>query len=163
MLNQKKTIPIVIVIAIIVVASVVYFYKAPTSDDFRTEWVVSGPFAISQPTYKLGENIFLSVHGLKPDETGNILIIQPNGVTWVTIPFNGTLKSDFNYYNKPDTNVAKKIFKPEDLVGTWKVIFQGASYEPISFEILNEFVKGAEKDIVSIETNATEKIGPEQK
>ena len=155
---MKKAVTIVIGIVIIAaIAITVYFYEGhKPSDEIKSYWIISGPFAIDKSKYRLGENFFLSVHGLKPNESGNILIIQPNGEIWTTIPFNGSLKSDFNYYNKPDTSSIKKIFKPEDLVGTWKVVFQGVDYEPLSFEILNEFIEGTENDIVPIpHTNKT--------
>jgi len=163
---KKKTVPIVV--GILVVASIVsaiYFYeeKKP-SDDIKSQWISSGPFAIDKSRYKIGENIFLSVHGLKPEEAGNIVVLSPKGVTWTDVPFNGTLKSDFNYYFKPETSKVLKIYNPEDLVGTWKVIFQGLTYKPLSFEIVNEFLPGAESDIKPIPiTNSSEPIGPSQK
>jgi len=157
-LKQKKAIPFVVGMVIAaVIATTIYFYEGDkSSDEIKSQWISSGPFAIDKPQYKLGETLFLSVHGLKPNEAGNILIIRPNDKIWTAIPFNGSLKSDFNYYDKPDISTIKKIFKPEDLVGIWKVVFQGVTYEPISFEIVNEFVEGAEGDIVPIQiTNKT--------
>lgn len=151
-MKQKRAIPLVVGIVIVAaIAIAVYFYEgSKSSDEIKSQWISSGPFAIDKPQYRLGESFFLSVHGLKPNEAGNILIVQPNGEIWIAIPFNGSLKSDFNFYEKPDTSAIKKIFEPEDLVGIWKVVFQGVTYEPISFEIVNEFVEGAEGDIVSI-------------
>jgi len=157
-MKQKKTIPIIVGIVIIAaIAIAIYFYEGHRpSDEIKSQWISSGPFAIDKSQYKLGEDFFLSVHGLKPNEAGNILIIRPNGEIWTAIPFNGSLKSDFNYYDKPDTSAIKKIFGPEDLVGTWEVVFQGVTYEPLSFEIVNEFIEGAEGDIVPIpHTNKT--------
>ena len=164
MMKQKKIILIVIgIVSVAIIASTIYFYEVrKPSDEFQTQWSTSGPFAIDKSKYRLGEDFFLSVHGLKPNEAGNILIIQPNGEIWTAIPFNGSLKSDFSYYNKPDTSTIKKIFKPEDLVGTWKVVFQGVTYEPLSFEIVNEFLPGAESDIVPINPNETKTVGPPQ-
>ena len=104
----------------------------------------------------------MTVHELKPNEAGNILIVRPNGDIWTTIPFNGTLKNTFNYYFKPDTSKALKIYGPEDLVGTWKVIFQGLTYEPLSFEIINEFIPGTESDITPIPHPNETKVGPMQ-
>lgn len=149
---MKKAVTIVIGIVIIAaIAITIYFYEGhKPSDEIKSHWIISGPFAIDKSQYKLGENFFISVHGLKPNEAGNILIIQPSGEIWTTIPFNGSLKSDFNYYNKPDTSSIKKIFKPEDLVGTWQVVFQGVTYKPLSFEIINEFIPGEEHDIVPL-------------
>jgi len=155
-LKQKKIIPIIVIVVTSIVSAIYFYNVQKSSDEIKSQWIISGPFAIDKPKYKLGENVFLSVHGLKPNEAGNILIVRPNGDMWTTIPFNGTLKSDFNYYFKPDTSTALKIYGPEDLVGTWKVIFQGLTYEPLSFEIINEFIPGGEADIVPIpRTNET--------
>jgi len=164
-LKNNKT--VLIVVGILVAAAIVsaiYFYEErKSSDEIKSQWISSGPFAIDKPQYKIGENIFLSVHGLKPNEVGNIIIVTPTGSEWTTIPFNGTLKSDFNYYFKPETSRILKIFNPEDLVGTWRIIFQGLTYEPLSFEIVNEFLHGAESDIKPIpRPNETETIGPMQ-
>jgi len=163
-LAQKKIVlAIGGIIAIAIIASVIYFNEEPDSDEIKSQWISSGPFAIDKPRYKIGENIFMSVHDLKPDEVGNIIILSPKGVTWTDVPFNGTLKSDFNYYFKPETSKVLKIYNPEDLVGTWKVIFQGLTYEPLSFEIINEFLPGAESDIKPIPiTNSSETVRPPQ-
>ena len=95
-MKQKKVIPIVVGIAIAAAISIaIYFYDGQeSSDETKSRWIISGPFAINKSQYKLGENFFLTVHGLKPDEAGNILIMQPNGDVWTTIPFNGSLKSE---------------------------------------------------------------------
>ena len=157
-LKKKIVIPIIIVaIVISVIISASYFYKKPSNDTF-TNWVISGPFAIDKAKYRLGENIFISVHGLKPGEIGNMIFIRPGEKTWTTIPFNGTAKTDFNYYLKPDTSAALGIYKAEDLVGQWRVVFQGVKHDPIHFEFINEFIPGGEADLVPINHNATETI-----
>jgi len=155
---------VVAIIAVVVIIGTIYSYGGQkTTDNIKSHWISSGPFAIDKSQYKIGEDVFLSVHGLKPEEAGNIVVLSPKGVTWTDVPFNGTLKSDFNYYFKPETSRVLKIYNPEDLVGTWKVIFQGLTYEPLSFEIVNEFLPGAESDIKPIPiTNSSEPIGPSQ-
>ena len=149
-MKQKKAIPIIVIVVAAIVSTIYFYDIQKSSDENKSQWIISGPFAIDKPRYKLGENVFLTVNGLKPNEAGNILIMRPNGDMWTAIPFNGTLKSSFNYYFKPDTSTALKIYGQEDLVGTWKVIFQGLTYEPLSFEIINEFIPGGESDIVPI-------------
>lgn len=159
---MNKNIIISIIIAVIIaggIASSSYFYHKPS--DQGNQWMVSGPFAINKPVYKLGETIFISVHGLKPGEVGNMLFIRPGEKTWKIIPFNGTSKSDFNYYVKPDTNANTGIYKAEDLVGEWRVVFEGVKYEPINFEFTNEFIEGGQVDLVTI--NRTTTIGPGEK
>jgi len=152
-LVQKKIIPIIVgVIIVVAIVSVIYFNDIKNPDETKSQWISSGPFAISKSQYKLGENVFMTVHGLKPIENGQIVFILPSGKPYVTIPFNGTLKTDFNYYFKPDTSAQLKIYSPQDLVGTWRVVFQGVAYKPISFEFINEFMPGEENDIVPIPT-----------
>lgn len=163
MAQKKIVLAIGVIISVAIIASVIYFNEEPDSDEIKSQWISSGPFAIDKPRYKIGENIFLSVHDLKPDEVGNIIILSPKGVTWTDVPFNGTLKNDFNYYFKPETSKVLKIYNPEDLIGTWRVVFQGLTYEPLSFEIINEFLPGAESDIKPIPiTNSSETVGPPQ-
>lgn len=165
-MSQKKIISVIGgIIAVAIIAGVIYFNAEQDSDDeIKSRWISSGPFAIDKSQYKIGENIFLSVHGLKPNEVGNIIILSPHDVTWTAVPFNGTLKTDFNYYFKPETSRALKIYNPEDLVGTWSVVFQGLTYDPLSFEIVNEFLPGAESDIQPIPiANSSKTIGPTQR
>ncbi|MBI5377580.1 MAG: hypothetical protein HZA82_03050 [Thaumarchaeota archaeon] len=159
---MKRNIMISIIIVIVIaggIASSSYFYHKPSEQG--NQWMVSGPFAINKPVYKLGEDIFISVNGLKPGEVGNMLIIRPGEKTWKIIPFNGTSKSDFNYYVKPDTSANAGIYKAEDLVGKWRVVFEGVKYEPIHFEYINEFIEGGQVDLVTINRTAT--IGPTEK
>ena len=166
-MKSKKIISLIIgIVVVAAVSSGVYFYhaKQKNEDDIKSHWIVSGPFAVDKARYKLGESVFLSVNGLKPNEAGDIVFLLPNGKVWATIPFNGTLKSNFNYYFKPDTSARLEIYEPEDLVGTWKVVFQGVSYNSLSFDLVHEYILGAEKDIVPIpRPNATQTIGPTQK
>jgi hypothetical protein len=142
-LNQKKIIPIIVgVIAVVIVVSVVSFYLAQKSHDSNTQWIVSGPFAISKPQYRLGENVFMTVNNLQPNEIGNIWIVTPQNKTFVMIPFNGTAKDHFNYYFKPDTSKGLGISTTQELIGEWQVIFDLVKYDPLSFEILNETLPG---------------------
>ena len=164
-MKQKKIISIIVVVAVIAaISAAVYFYQTKQKDDYdlKSHWVISGPFAIDKPKYKLGEDVFLTVHGLKPNEAGNIIFMIPDGRVWTEIPFNGTLKTDFSYYFKPDTSSHLKILSPDELVGTWNAVFQGVPYASISFEFTHEFIKGAEKDIVPLNPNETKAIGPTQ-
>lgn len=141
------------IIAIVAIAGVIYYYNVQTSppEDMRTQWISSGPFAIDKPKYKLGENIFLVVTNLQPDEAGAISFVRPNGVSYTDIPFNGTLKDHFTYYFTPTTSAFRDIYKPEQLVGTWTVIFHGVAYPPLKFEIENKYIKGGEANVPPIQ------------
>ena len=138
-LKQKKIIPVIIAI-IAAVAIVSAFYFIEIKEPREIQWISSGPFSIDKSQYKLGENIFLTVHGLNPDEVGNIIFYTPEGKTWKVIPFNGTAKSSFSQYGKPNTNAQLKILEPRELVGMWKVTFQGTEYPPLTFEIIKHYL-----------------------
>lgn len=116
----------------------------PKKDEFEG-WNRSGPFAINKHQYKLGENIFIAVGGLAPTEAGNMVFVMPNGTTkYISIPFNGTLKSGFNQYFKPDISKNRKICDTAELVGQWTVLFTNTNYPPIKFKIINETLPGEE-------------------
>lgn len=150
--KEKQIISISIAI-IAAIAGIIYYYNLETSlpEDMKTQWISSGPFAIDKPKYKLGENVFLVVSNLKPDEAGWISFVRPNGPSYADIPFNGTLKDHFTYYFTPTTSAFREIYKPEQLVGTWTVIFHGVAYPPLKFEIENKYIRGGEANVPPLE------------
>ena len=98
--KEEKIISITIaIVAVAVIGSIIYYYntQASPSEDLRSQWISSGPFAIDKPKYKLGENIFMVANNLKPDEVGTISFVRPNGRLYTEIEFNGTLKDHFTY------------------------------------------------------------------
>lgn len=141
-MKHKKIIPIIVgIIAVVIIATALSSYITQSYEP-KSQWIVSGPFAISKPQYKLGENVFMTVNNLKPNEIGNISIVTPQNKTFVMIPFNGTAKDHFNYYFKPDTSKSLGISSTKELVGKWQVMFDLVKYEPLSFELLNETLPG---------------------
>ena len=153
--NKKKTGPLIalIVIAAIIIGGVFYYYNQQKNSEENAQWKnISGPFAINKFQYKLGENIFVIVSDLKPIDAGKIVIIDPKGDTYATIPFNGTLKTGFHYFFKPNTQNFGGILlcNPTDLVGKWGLVFQGVPYKSIKFEVINEWIQGAQAEIKPI-------------
>lgn len=143
------------IIALIIIAGVIpagiYLYneqKVPSSNE---QWNTSGPFAINKNQYKLGENIFMVVTGLKPNDAGQFEIIDPKGGIFSTVQFNGTMKSSFNYFFKPNTERVEKLCKPTDLVGNWTIIFQGVSYKAIPFKVVNDWISGSQAEVKPID------------
>ena len=143
---------IAVIVIIAISASAIYFYnQQKTSGGNNTsQWVTSGPFAITNGTYRLDDNVFMVVTGLKPTDIGNMIVYDPEGGNVTRIPFNGTMKSDFNYFFKPQTNRAEKLCTPQDLVGNWTIVFQGTSYSPIHFQVINEWVQGGQAEVKPI-------------
>ena len=120
-----------------------------TTGDFSPtsrEWLTSGPFQIDKSQYLLGENIFVRITNLAQNEKGQIAFLRPMNEThysvYTTIPFDGAEKNSFNQYFTPDLSRALKICTVDDLVGTWKVVFQKTNYENLSFKILNKTLPG---------------------
>jgi hypothetical protein len=118
-------------------------YTVPPRD-----WQVSGPFEIDRTQYALGENIFLRVRALPPDENGQAAFLRPTNEThytvYFTIPFDSS-KPSFNQYFHPQVSKAKGICTKDYLIGNWTVVFQGTNYPNIKFEIIDLIVPGDEE------------------
>jgi len=110
-----------------------------TSDPAR-----SGPLTILNTKSRLYENIFFTVVGIEKNQTGEILIFAPNGELYKTVRFDGSVKTHFNFYFKPSPSGALKVCTLEELVGVWTAKFVGVNYEPLQFEVINEFLPGGE-------------------
>jgi len=153
--KKKKQLGKIIVLIVIVgiVSAVVYsYYMQEASKGEPWQWVASGPFSINKSEYKLGENIFMIVSDLKPTDVGYINIVDPKGDTYSTIPFNGTMKSSFKQFFKPNTLASLGLCNATSLVGHWKIIFVGVPYKPIPFEIKNEYLPGESEKVNGLDT-----------
>jgi len=148
-----KKIVIPIIIGIIVIGIVLGYSindaikKADIAERGKTIWNTSGPFSLQEYQHRLGEHIFMTVEGLQPYEKGWIRVFMPNGHQYTQISFDGSQKSGFNTYFKPDTQGKSNRCHPDDLVGVWTVVFDGTTHRPIEFEFINEYIIGAEADI----------------
>ncbi len=147
----KKSIVVVSFAAALIIASVVIGYSylqgiTNNEDDPYKVWISSGPFHIREAEYLLGENIFISVGELAPHESGNLLIFLPNGTFYRSFPFDGKDKSSFNVYFTPDLSRLLGICVVEELIGTWKLVFEGTEYKEITFEVIEEYQLGEKED-----------------
>jgi hypothetical protein len=133
-----------LVVAIIFVGPIDVAKPQENEDPFEG-WNRSGPFAINKFEYKLGENIFVVGVDLGPNDVGTMVFVMPNQTTqYTSIQFDGSDKTDFNQYFKPAISKARKICSVNDLVGEWTVVLSGTDYKPITFEFLNETLRGDE-------------------
>ena len=135
-----------VILVIAISAGAIYLYNQKQSDNNTLQGITSGPFSINNGTYRLGENVFMTVNGLMPTDVGKIIIQNPKGGVFTQVPFNGTMKSQFNYFFKPYTLKSEKLCTPQDLVGNWTIVFQGTKYRPIFFKIINQWVPGDQAD-----------------
>ena len=157
---KKITIPVIIGISITLALVLIYASMSITEPIFQDippkktpqienttgvahpDAIVSGPLTITKYQHKISENIFLIVSGLNSNEKGNIRFFMPDGRLYRTLEYDGSFKSDFNSYFKPDTSALRKICEQEELVGIWTVLFDNDAYPPLHFEIMNEHLEG---------------------
>ena len=156
-MKKKFTSIITAGVTVAIAAVLIYFasQEIQKSHDEGFEWITSGPFSVQNYQHRLGENIFVVVYGLAPHEKGTIRVYTPKNIEYINYPFDGSVKSDFNTYFKPDTTGRKDRCGPEDFVGMWTMKFEGVSYTPIQFEFINEFIEGGEADIIDLCKNVT--------
>ena len=112
------------------------------------EWQTSGPFQIDRKQYAIGEKIFLIIGALNADEKGQIAVMRPLNAThysvYLSIPFDGAAKPEFNYYLEPKISKTNGICSVDDIVGEWAVIFRGTDYPNLYFEMTKDVVPGTD-------------------
>ena len=108
------------------------------------EWQTSGPFQIDRKKYALGEKIFIVIEGLPVQEKGEIVVMRPSNSTipYITIPFDGAQKNEFNYYLDPQLARTRGLCSVDDVLGKWSLVFKGTNYSNLNFEIVNKTVPG---------------------
>mgnify|MGYP004003138915 FL=1 len=112
------------------------------------EWIISGPFKIDRSEYLLGEKIFVNIDELNINEKGKVVFLRPINSThyspYHTMPFDG-LGQRNNYYFTPDLSIPQGICNIEELIGNWKVVFQGTKYLDLKFKVIEEIIPGYEE------------------
>ena len=106
------------------------------------EAITSGPFTLTKSQYKIYENIFYIVDGLNENEKGTIRFFVPDGREYRTTSYDGSQKSAFNLYFRPDTSYLTQFCVQEEFVGEWTITFDNNAYPPLKFKILNEHLNG---------------------
>lgn len=139
---------IALVVIMVIIPMGIYFYnQQKVTPENNSHGTTSGPFTIDKEKYRLGDYVFVVVTGLQPTDAGKMIVYDPKGGTFTQVPFNGTLKSDWNYMFKPNTERIEKLCTAKDLIGNWTIVFQGTSYKSIPFQVINEWVQGSEAEI----------------
>ena len=54
-----------------------------------------------------------------------------------SIGFDGS-KARNNYYFTPDLSIARSICNTDELVGNWKVVFEGTKYSDLEFKVIKK-------------------------
>tara|TARA_B110000495_G_C22619196_1_gene369053 strand:+ start:34 stop:594 length:561 start_codon:yes stop_codon:yes gene_type:complete len=117
------------------------------------EWITSGPFKIDRSEYLLGEKIFVNIDELLINEKGKVVFLRPINSThyssYHNMIFDGTGQRN-NYYFTPDLSIISGICNTDDLIGNWKVVFQGTEYSDLKFKVTEEIIPGNEKRYESV-------------
>jgi hypothetical protein len=117
------------------------------------EWITSGPFKIDRSEYLLGEKIFVNIDQLNIDDKGKVIVFRPinstHHVTYHTMPFDGSDQRN-NYYFTPDLAVYGGICSVDEIIGNWKVVFQGTEYSDLQFKVTAEIIPGDEDRYESV-------------
>jgi len=105
---------------------------------------ILGPLQINKGKYLLGENIYIILKDVGPNDKGAIEFYTPGGVLYDTMGFNGMEKDFFKKYFKPQLLKSKSLCEKEDLVGEWTVMFKGYDMAKLHFEMLVDVLPGQE-------------------
>lgn len=142
-----------ITIAMVLMYNMTELDKASTPAEEQTPWNTAGQFAINKHAYKLGEDVFFAGR-LLPDQQVLVRVANPEGGIILERYFSGADRELVKFYFKPDTSSNKGIYSKDQLIGRWMMWFEGINNDEIYFEIIDEFVPGAEKDVVELKRPA---------
>ena len=109
---------------------------------------VLGPLQINKDKYLLGENVYVILKDLRPQDKGTILFMTPKNVVYDEWGFNGEERDYQKKYFKPQLLKSKQLCEKEDLVGEWTVIFKGYSMSKLHFEVLEDTLPNQENQFV---------------
>ena len=109
---------------------------------------VLGPLQINKDKYLLGENVYVILKDLRPQDKGTILFMTPKNVVYDEWGFNGEERDYQKKYFKPQLLKSKQLCEKEDLVGEWTVMFKGYSMSKLHFEVLEDTLPNQENQFV---------------
>jgi hypothetical protein len=160
---MQKSIGISVVVGIIIITAVMIYqfnettWNITSTDEYyekggKVAHVVYpdnpqflGPLQINKDKYLLGENIFVIIKNLQPEDKGVVFFFIPEGKLFYDIPFDGSKNEFKKLYFKPQLLKAKNICDVDQLVGTWTVVFQGYEQFILEFEVVDEFLPNNEQ------------------
>ena len=112
---------------------------------------ILGPLQINKDKYLLGENVFVFIKDLRPQDKGSILFITPGGIIYDEWNFNGSINESQKKYFKPQLLKGKNLCEKEDLVGTWTVMFKDYEMSKLYFEMVPDVLPNQEYQFVECE------------
>ncbi len=103
-----------------------------------------GPLQINKDKYLLGENVYVILKDLRPQDKGTILFLTPENKIYLEWGFDGSNRDFQKKYFKPQLLKSKQLCEKEQLIGEWTVMFKGYDMAKISFEILPDILPNQE-------------------
>ncbi len=114
---------------------------------------VLGPFQINKDKYLLGENVFVSISNLRPQDVGAVQFITPTGIIYDEWGFNGMERESQKKYFKPQLLKSKNICEKEKLIGEWTIMFKGYDEAKIYFEMTPNILPNMEYQFENCEVS----------
>ena len=96
---------------------------------------ILGPLQINKDKYLLGENVYVIIRDLRPQDKGSIQFFTPGGILYDEMGFNGENRDFQKKYFKPSLLKSKNLCEKEQLIGQWTVMFKDFEMSKIHFEI----------------------------
>ena len=125
-------------------------------DQLPVNYQTIGPLTIDKDKYVLGENVFgyLNLH---PLEVGDVTFYRPDGKSYYSINFNGSLEPSPKFYFRPNLEYATDMCTAKDIIGTWTIIITGKTLtddkmdltlesKEMEFKFLDKMLPGRELD-----------------
>ena len=107
-----------------------------------------GPLQINKDKYLLGENVYVILKDLRPQDKGTILFITPGNVIYDEWGFNGKERESQKKYFKPQLLKSKDLCEKEKLIGEWTVMFRDYEEVKLYFEMLPDILPNQEYQYV---------------
>ena len=105
---------------------------------------ILGPLQINKDKYLLGENVYVILNNLRPQDKGTVQFFTPGGILFNEMGFNGENKDYAKMYFKPGLLKSKNLCEQKDLVGTWTVMFEGYEQAKLYFEMTPDILPNQE-------------------
>ncbi len=111
----------------------------------KFELQCGGPICIRPSEVSLGEYIFIIANDIDEDEKLRLAITRPDGEVWEYMYLDGSMKTSFNTWIKPDYSRAKNLCTMDELIGLWTIELQGGEYMSLEFQHGPKILEGGEK------------------
>ena len=168
---MNKFVGIATAVGIAIIIGVIIFqindtvYKVSTPEDYKKSIgsggvshvvypdnpQILGPLQINKDKYLLGENVYVILKDLRPQDKGTVQFFTPGGVLYDEMGFNGENRESQKKYFKPSLIKSKNLCEKAKLVGTWTVMFEGYEQAKLYFEMTSDILPNQESHFIECE------------